>query len=36
MKVEQVILEGEFVRLEPLKIEHLELLCEVGLIDKIW
>jgi N-acetyltransferase len=36
MKVEQVILEGEFVRLEPLKIEHLEPLCEVGLIEELW
>jgi N-acetyltransferase len=36
MKIEQTILNGEFVRLEPLQIEHLEPLCEVGLIAELW
>ena len=36
MNVEPTILEGEFVRLEPLKIEHLDALCEVGMTDSIW
>jgi N-acetyltransferase len=36
MKVEPVILEGELVRLEPLRIEHADALCEVGLVDEIW
>lgn len=37
MKVEPVILEGKFVQLEPLRFEHLEDLCRVGLADKsIW
>jgi RimJ/RimL family protein N-acetyltransferase len=36
MKVEPVILESESVRLEPLKSEHLEALCEVGLVEEIW
>ena len=36
MKVESIILEGDFVRLEPLKIEHLDALCEVGLVEELW
>lgn len=36
MKFEPVVLEGEFVRLEPLRAEHLDALCEVGLEEDIW
>ncbi len=36
MKVESVILEGKFVRLEPLSLAHLSQLCEVGLDEDIW
>ncbi len=36
MKIEPVILEGEFVRLEPLKLEHLENLWEVGADETLW
>ena len=36
MKVEPIILEGENVRLEPLRTDHLENLCKVGLEDSIW
>lgn len=36
MKVEPVVLEGEFVRLEPLKIEHFDALCEVGMDESLW
>jgi RimJ/RimL family protein N-acetyltransferase len=36
MKVESAILEGEFVRLEPLKIWHFDALCEVGLEENLW
>ncbi len=36
MKIEPVILEGEYVRLEPMKIEHLDALCEVGLDASLW
>jgi len=36
MKVEKIRLEGEFVRLEPLEIGHLEKLCEVGLDESLW
>lgn len=36
MKVEPVTLESELVRLEPLAAEHLEALCEVGLVEEIW
>ena len=36
MKVEEIVLENEFVRLEPLKIEHHSALCEVGLVEELW
>ena len=36
MLVERVTLEGEHVRLEPLAIEHLDALCEVGLDEELW
>lgn len=36
MKIEPVVLEGEFVRLEPLRIEHLDALYEVGLDESLW
>jgi len=36
MKVESVILDGQFVRLEPLRFEHLEALCAVGLEKSMW
>ncbi|MEO8073835.1 MAG: GNAT family protein [Acidobacteriota bacterium] len=36
MKIEPIILESEFVRLEPLKIEHADALCEVGLVEEVW
>jgi RimJ/RimL family protein N-acetyltransferase len=36
MKIEPVILAGDFVRLEPLKIEHFDALCEVGLDENLW
>lgn len=34
--VEAVTLEGEFVRLEPLRVDHLPALCKVGLDEVIW
>lgn len=36
MQVEDVVLEGEFVRLEPLRFDHLPALCDVGLDPVIW
>lgn len=36
MKIEPVVLEGDFVRLEPLKIEHFDALCEVGMDESLW
>ena len=36
MKIQQIILEGEFIRLESLKMEHLDALCEIGLEEEIW
>jgi len=36
MKIEPVILEGDFVRLEPLALTHLDQLCEVGLDEELW
>lgn len=36
MIVEPVTLEGKFVRLEPLRVDHLPALCKVGLDEAIW
>ena len=36
MKIEPVILEGAHVRLEPLRIEHLNRLCQIGLDESLW
>ena len=36
MKVEPVVLEGKHVKLEPMRIDHLPALCEVGLNQPIW
>lgn len=36
MLVEPVTLEGRFVRLEPLSLEHHAALCEVGLDEDLW
>ncbi len=36
MKIEQLRLNGTFVILEPLKPEHLEPLCDVGLAEELW
>src|SRR4051794_36858925 len=36
MKIEPVTLEGEKVRIAPLKFEHLESLCAVGLDESLW
>lgn len=36
MKIEPIILEGKFVRLEPLRAELLDALCAVGLEESLW
>lgn len=36
MKIEPVILEGNFVRLEPLSMSHHRQLCEIGLDEDLW
>ena len=36
MKIEPLTLNGKFIRLEPLKFEHLKQLCLVGLEEEIW
>jgi len=36
MKIEPIILDGEYVRLEPIQMKHLENLCAVGLEESIW
>jgi len=36
MKIEPVVLENEFVRLEPLTPAHHAALCEVGLFEELW
>jgi RimJ/RimL family protein N-acetyltransferase len=36
MAVAPVTLEGQYIRLEPLSIEHHGPLCEVGLDEELW
>ncbi len=36
MNIEPVILEGKFVRLEPMRVDHLPALCKVGLDPSLW
>jgi RimJ/RimL family protein N-acetyltransferase len=36
MLVEPVTLEGRYVRLEPLSIDHVDALCAVGLEPELW
>ncbi len=36
MKIEPVVLDGKFVRLEPLRFDHLDALCAVGLEKSMW
>ena len=36
MKIEETVLDGQFVRLEPLTLQHLEALWEVGQDRDIW
>lgn len=36
MEVEAVVLQGEVVRLEPMSVDHLDGLCEVGLDESLW
>jgi N-acetyltransferase len=36
MVLSPVTLQGNYVRLEPLSLEHLDQLCEVGLQPELW
>jgi N-acetyltransferase len=36
MCIEPVTLEGQYVRLEPLTVNHYSQLCEVGIDEDIW
>jgi RimJ/RimL family protein N-acetyltransferase len=36
IRVEPVVLEGKYVRLEPLSPSHLDGLCEIGLVEELW
>lgn len=36
MKIEPVLLEGDVVRLEPMRVDHLPALCKVGLEPELW
>lgn len=36
MSVAPITLAGNFVRLEPLSLDHLDQLCAVGLDDELW
>jgi N-acetyltransferase len=36
VKIENVTLKGKFITLEPLSLQHLDGLCEVGLDESLW
>ena len=36
MKIGPTVLSGRHVTLDPLKLEHVPALCEVGLDDRLW
>ena len=36
MNVEPISLEGKFVRLDPMRIDHLPALCKAGLEPSLW
>lgn len=36
MKIAPVVLEGKHVRLDPMRVDHLPALCEVGLATEMW
>ena len=36
MNVEPVVLEGKHVRLEPMRVDHLPALCDVGREPSLW
>ena len=36
MNIEPLTLEGQYIRLEPLSLEHHAQLCEVGLDEELW
>ena len=36
MNIEETVLDGQIVRLEPLKLLHLDELCAIGLDEEIW
>lgn len=36
MSVAPITLAGNFVRLEPLSLDHLDQLCAIGLDDELW
>ena len=36
MTIERITLEGQYVRLEPLSMDHYSALCECSLDDELW
>jgi N-acetyltransferase len=36
MNVEPISLEGKWVRVDPLRVDHIPAMCEVGLAPKLW
>jgi len=36
MKVEPVVLDGNFVKLEPMRVDHIPALADVGLDENLW
>src|SRR5690349_4972072 len=36
MNIQPVVLRGRHVRLEPLTLQHVDQLCDVGLDEELW
>jgi N-acetyltransferase len=36
MQIEPVVLPGRYIRLEPLAVDHLDALAEIGLDEELW
>ena len=36
MKIVPISLSGTHVRLEPLSLDHLDQLCEIGINEELW
>ena len=36
LQIAPIVLSGQHIRLEPLTVDHLDALCEVGLNEELW